>query len=263
MDTNKRKMIKTKSALFYLRLFIYFLLPTLIGGISYVLATLITQSAEIKLFFNGLITLVLIAPLIYFIIRHEKLPFKLELNLNPRIWILLVLIIALFFIFLVQVIQIELYFENLDYFKDTFFYKFKKPWNTADYTFSSLSLIRKLVFIPVIEEFVFTFIIFQLLMRKLKLWHSLILTAILFGLIHLPYSFFPQFCASLMHCYIFYKTRNIFIPIILHAGYNFAAYILVVYKINFSAHVLVHCFIFVFIIGVIFYLVKQKFRFER
>jgi membrane protease YdiL (CAAX protease family) len=254
--------MKKNNTFFFLRIISYFLLPTLIGGISYVLATLITQSAEIKLLLSGIISLVLIAPLIYFILRYEKLPFKLELNLNPKIWILLVLIIALFYIFLVQVIQIELYFEKLDYFKETFFYKFKKPWNNSNYTFSSLSLIRKLVFIPVIEEFVFTFIIFQLLIRKLKLWHSLFLTAMMFGLIHLPYSFFPQFLTSLLFCYLFHKSRSIFIPIILHAGYNFAAYILVVYKINFSTHVLVHCFIFVFIIGVIFYLVKRKFNFE-
>ena len=81
------------------------------------------------------------------------------------------------------------------------------------------------VFTPIVEEIIFRFIIYNSLVMALKdALPAIILSSALFGLYHMnPVQGFYAFFMGLVICFLYYKSENIFVPIIAHASANLVA----------------------------------------
>ncbi len=79
------------------------------------------------------------------------------------------------------------------------------------------------------EELVFRGIIQQELERQYsKPWLAIVLSALVFSTLHMQFAgFIPRFALGVLLGYVFYRTRNIWVPIILHFTNNAFALILV------------------------------------
>lgn len=79
-------------------------------------------------------------------------------------------------------------------------------------------LISPLILAPILEELVFRKYIFSKLLEKNSLILSVLISSFCFSLIHLPNyrNLLPTFIFGLIAAYLFYKSRNIIYPIILH-----------------------------------------------
>jgi membrane protease YdiL (CAAX protease family) len=99
--------------------------------------------------------------------------------------------------------------------------------------FQPIRLIGSVILIGVTEEIVFRGFFLNTMLKKMKLWSAIVLNGILFVVIHYPiwiyrgYDFttfltgsFSVFLLGGLFSYSFFKTKNIFIPIILHMIWN-------------------------------------------
>lgn len=73
---------------------------------------------------------------------------------------------------------------------------------------------------PLAEEFIFRGFLFTKFQTKLSVWVSMIICSVLFGAIHFSISAITTFLFSLSLCIVFYKTKNLAIPILLHVLNN-------------------------------------------
>lgn len=73
---------------------------------------------------------------------------------------------------------------------------------------------------PLAEEFIFRGFLFTKFQTKLSVWVSMIISSILFGAIHFSISSITTFLFGLSLCIVFYKTKNLAIPILLHVLNN-------------------------------------------
>lgn len=77
---------------------------------------------------------------------------------------------------------------------------------------------------PVLEEFLYRGLLFRGFSKAMPLWLAVTISSLLFGLSHgtvlhiFSGTFMGIFC-----CLVYYKTNRIFIPILVHIGYNFFA----------------------------------------
>jgi membrane protease YdiL (CAAX protease family) len=81
------------------------------------------------------------------------------------------------------------------------------------------------VFTPIVEEIIFRFIIYNSLMMVVKdaLW-AILLSSAIFGIYHMnPVQGAYAFFMGLVICFLYYKSENIFVPIIAHASANLVA----------------------------------------
>lgn len=74
---------------------------------------------------------------------------------------------------------------------------------------------------PILEEIVFRKIIFGALYKRLNFFIAAIISAIVFGLVHLdPLHLLVYTAMGLVFAYLYVKTKRIIVPIIAHAGMN-------------------------------------------
>ncbi len=90
-------------------------------------------------------------------------------------------------------------------------------------TYNCLQLLFIILFAPVIEEILFRGILLQRWAIKWGLVPSLIVSSLLFGLLHL--NMLGLFIFGLIMCLIYLKTHTLFIPIAIHSLNNFIAVI--------------------------------------
>jgi membrane protease YdiL (CAAX protease family) len=89
----------------------------------------------------------------------------------------------------------------------------------------SLSII---VFAPIFEELLFRGILFRAFRNKFSFVFSAVLSGIIFSLAHSNYfSFLPIFTLGFVFAYIYEKTKNLKIPILLHSLHNLFAFSLI------------------------------------
>ncbi|WP_051544925.1 CPBP family intramembrane glutamic endopeptidase [Butyrivibrio sp. MC2021] len=90
------------------------------------------------------------------------------------------------------------------------------------------------VFTPIVEEIVFRFIIYNSLLMWLKdALMAIIISSALFGVYHMnPVQGFYAFFMGLLICFLYYKSDNIFVPIIAHASANLVALAYTIFSYN-------------------------------
>jgi len=94
-------------------------------------------------------------------------------------------------------------------------------------------LIGAVIFVGITEEIVFRGFLLNAFLKRMKIWQAVALDAVLFYLIHIPIwiyqgnditFFFSAIITvvglSTLFAYSFIKTKNIFVPIILHMVWN-------------------------------------------
>ena len=81
------------------------------------------------------------------------------------------------------------------------------------------------IFAPIFEETIFRFGLYKKLNKKLNVFISILVTSIVFALIHFYNidEFIILFGISLIWHYSFYKTNNLIYPVLLHFFHNLYA----------------------------------------
>jgi len=101
-------------------------------------------------------------------------------------------------------------------------------------TFQMISIINSVLFVGITEELVFRGWILNSLLSRFNIWIALILSSVLFVLIHFPTwiytgklmailtsgSFIQVFVLSIIFGISFIKSRSIFVPMMLHMSWN-------------------------------------------
>lgn len=87
------------------------------------------------------------------------------------------------------------------------------------------------IFAPVFEEILFRGIIMKgLLNRGMNPYWAIALSSFIFGAIHFyPWQFLGAFLLGLVLGLVYYKTKSLLLPIILHAFNNFLAAMMIIY----------------------------------
>ena len=79
---------------------------------------------------------------------------------------------------------------------------------------------------PVLEELIFRGIVLEGLLAKYSTVKSIVITSILFGIVHMnPWQFVSAFALGLFTGWLFYKTKNLSFCIIIHATNNFIGFL--------------------------------------
>jgi hypothetical protein len=91
----------------------------------------------------------------------------------------------------------------------------------APFWHNSLNLIALIVVAPVVEELIFRGIIFQRWATKWGIAPALVVSSLLFGILHA--NFIGLFVFGLMMALLYVKTRTLIVPIACHALNNLAA----------------------------------------
>ena len=99
--------------------------------------------------------------------------------------------------------------------------------------FVPVRLIGSVILVGITEEIVFRGFLLNALLKKMKLWYAIALNEVLFVLIHFPIWIYQGhevtvflissvaiFFIGAFFSYSFVKTKNIFVPIILHMLWN-------------------------------------------
>jgi len=85
------------------------------------------------------------------------------------------------------------------------------------------------VFVPVLEELVFRVFLQSLLLRVTRRpWVAIVLTSVLFTLVHLgggvplesAHALAPLFVLSVAMGVAYERTRSVWAPVVMHAGFN-------------------------------------------
>ena len=106
-----------------------------------------------------------------------------------------------------------------------------------DPDFNPVRLIGTVFFVGITEEIVFRGFLLNATLKKMKLWSAITLNAVLFYLIHIPiwiyqgqditffiWAIITVIAYSVLFAYSFIKTKNIFVPIILHMVLNLLSF---------------------------------------
>jgi len=106
-----------------------------------------------------------------------------------------------------------------------------------DPDFNPVRLIGTVFFVGITEEIVFRGFLLNATLKKMKLWSAITLNAVLFYLIHIPiwiyqgqditffiWAIITIMAYSALFSYSFIKTKNIFVPIILHMVLNLLSF---------------------------------------
>ncbi len=84
----------------------------------------------------------------------------------------------------------------------------------------------QLILAPIVEEILFRGIIFKRLSYRMALPFSMIISSILFTVLHPAKIWLPVFLSGIVYCYIFFKTKNLAIPILAHSLENFFGWLM-------------------------------------
>ena len=93
-----------------------------------------------------------------------------------------------------------------------------------------INLLLVTIFAPILEEALFRGVILDGFLQRYSPKASIIVSSILFGVIHLnPWQFIPAFAGGLFMGWIYYRTRNLWICIWLHFIVNFSGFMAFLY----------------------------------
>ena len=93
------------------------------------------------------------------------------------------------------------------------------------------SFIAIVIAAPVFEELIFRGIILDGLLQKYRPIESIVLSSILFGIVHLnPWQFIGAFTLGMFSGWIYYKTKNLSLSILIHSVNNLVAFISTYFK---------------------------------
>jgi len=93
------------------------------------------------------------------------------------------------------------------------------------------TLFMMVIAAPIFEELVYRGIILDGLLKRYSPFTAILVSSLLFGLVHLnPWQFIPGFIIGLFAGWIYYRTRNLTLTMILHATINLVGYFQIVYK---------------------------------
>jgi len=91
---------------------------------------------------------------------------------------------------------------------------------------SLLSYLVIVIAAPFLEELIFRGIILDGLLRKYSALKSIVISSFLFGFVHLnPWQFIAAFIIGCFAGWVYYKTRNLFLPILIHMTNNFLSFL--------------------------------------
>ncbi|MEN1969250.1 type II CAAX endopeptidase family protein [Lentibacillus sp. N15] len=160
-----------------------------------------------------------------------------KLYLKVLVWTAMKKVFTYFWIVLVYV---ALFYLNRLFFKYGFFMdeQFVNHYNLGiRYAFISfqeflLYLLTSCLLIPIWEELVHRVCIMVLLSRFLPVWSSVILQAVIFGLLHMQKPVLVGVFA-LLSLFLFYKTKSIIPSIVLHILFNLHGGLLTFYHFDF------------------------------
>lgn len=80
---------------------------------------------------------------------------------------------------------------------------------------------------PILEELIFRGIILDGLLKKYSPTKSILISSLLFGLVHLnPWQFVTGLIIGIFSGWVYYKTRSLSLSIIIHASANLSGYIM-------------------------------------
>ena len=83
---------------------------------------------------------------------------------------------------------------------------------------------------PILEELIFRGIILDGLLKRRSPWSAIIISSVLFGLVHLnPWQFVSAMIIGMLSGWVYYRTRNIVYSILIHFTNNFIASIMVLF----------------------------------
>ena len=134
-----------------------------------------------------------------------------------------------------------------------------------------LLVIMVAVLAPIFEEILFRGIILKgMLNRGVEPMKAIIFSSLIFGIIHgNPWQFLGAFLLGLVLGFVYYKTRSLLLPILLHAFNNFFAAMMLIYiKKESIAEVFQTKEIYLFGIGILifsigYYLFMKKYPTEK
>lgn len=91
-----------------------------------------------------------------------------------------------------------------------------------------LVILITLIISPIVEEFIFRFLIFKKLFIKPMGWINALISSIAFGLIHNQSYIMtiPLVLNGLIYCLIYKKTNKILVPILTHSTYNLLIFLI-------------------------------------
>ena len=88
------------------------------------------------------------------------------------------------------------------------------------------SFIAIVIAAPVIEEFIFRGIILDGLLKKYSPTKSILISSILFGIVHLnPWQFISAFILGSFSGWVYYRTKKLSLSIIIHSVNNLIGFI--------------------------------------
>lgn len=92
--------------------------------------------------------------------------------------------------------------------------------------FDCIAFIYSVIFASILEEFFFKKIIFEnLILSKVNPYLSILITGLLFSLIHFPNIYITQFLGGIATTLIYFKNKNLTQSILIHSFYNVLFYI--------------------------------------
>src|SRR6056297_2183091 len=89
-------------------------------------------------------------------------------------------------------------------------------------------LLMTVVFAPVLEELIVRGIILEGFLRNYSPWTAIILSSLIFGILHFNLvQFVGAFILGMFIGWVYYQTRNLLLPVLIHFTNNLLSYILV------------------------------------
>jgi membrane protease YdiL (CAAX protease family) len=82
------------------------------------------------------------------------------------------------------------------------------------------------IFAPILEELIFRGIVLEGFLKNYSPVKAILLTNVLFGLAHLnPWQFVGAFLMGILISWVYYKTRNLVLPVLMHFLNNLLSYL--------------------------------------
>lgn len=153
---------------------------------------------------------------VYLIFTKERLPLLKKINFKLLIMSLfLILLLSIFFAYFNPSFFLESYYTN----SFSFVLKFDSSL-IEKYDF--YKLFRILFLLPILEEIFYRHILQKKLNKKLPLFFAIVISSLFFSLTHLDFdNFLGMTLIGIILGYIYNKTNNMAIPILIHIGINF------------------------------------------
>lgn len=153
----------------------------------------------------------------------------------------------------------------------------KKAFYELGNDYSWATLLTVIILAPVLEEIICRGIILKGLLNNYKPWNAILVSSAIFGIMHLnPWQFIGAFGIGLINGWVFWKTKNIILPILIHLTNNlfftlFGIYFGTSYLVekpmrevfgNYDNQIL-SIIICLIILGTILYFLNRKFKIQK